>query len=504
MRQPAVNILGTKITLRERDNLVFYNKLQKYIDSKEKVKKKVAEMSEYEKEHRFDMEYWPLIRVVRLYLKSDVLKTGAVLVDLPGVHDANAARAAVAERYMMQCSAIWVVAPITRAVDDKSAKDLLGATFKRQLYMDGGYSTVTFLCSKSDDISVDEAIDSLHLEDKASVYTNRLDELRAKKTNLLAEIKEIKAKAKDMSKKLEKMDDLKENYEEWRGQVEEGETVYAPEEKTKKRKRGSGSDGQRKAARLDSDADSDIEVIESDDGSDNEDAEEEDDDDERPRKALTVEDIDEKISELSASLKELKKVVREIKSGIPPKDKERIAIEKEINRLQNELTVYCIQQRNAYSKEALKRDFALGLREVDDQNAEEQDRENFDPTVALRDYDEVERTFPVFCVSARAYQKLCGRLNKDGKGTSFADTSETEIPALQEHCVTATVKYRQASALQFLNTLDQLLNSLSLWSLGNSNAVLNKKDFAKISDFVAEKISDLDEVSSSLFVGGLR
>lgn len=36
----------------------------------------------------------------RLYVRSPILATGAVIVDLPGVHDANAARAAVAESYM--------------------------------------------------------------------------------------------------------------------------------------------------------------------------------------------------------------------------------------------------------------------------------------------------------------------------------------------------------------------------------------------------------------------
>jgi hypothetical protein len=49
---------------------------------------------------------------------------------------------------------LWIVAPITRAVDDKAAKSLLGESFKRQLKYDGTYSRVTFICSKTDDISV--------------------------------------------------------------------------------------------------------------------------------------------------------------------------------------------------------------------------------------------------------------------------------------------------------------------------------------------------------------
>jgi len=48
---------------------------------------------------------------------------------------------------------LWIVAPINRAVDDKAAKSLLGESFKRQLKYDGKFSRITFICSKTDDIS---------------------------------------------------------------------------------------------------------------------------------------------------------------------------------------------------------------------------------------------------------------------------------------------------------------------------------------------------------------
>lgn len=74
------------------------------------------------------------------------------MVDLPGVADANAARSCIAKDYMKKCDCIWILAPITRAVDDKTARgmsftplyarapytsllpvDLLGDAFKSQL-----------------------------------------------------------------------------------------------------------------------------------------------------------------------------------------------------------------------------------------------------------------------------------------------------------------------------------------------------------------------------------
>jgi hypothetical protein len=147
----------------------FYRQLQKCVDSKEKGGKKGKNKEEESQKAPVEMEYWPLIKVVKIYTKASAFSTGAVIVDLPGVHDSNAALAAVAQGYMKHCSGLWIVAPINRAVDDKAAKTLLGDSFKRQLKYDGGFSNVTFICSKTDDISITEAIDTLELEDEGGV-----------------------------------------------------------------------------------------------------------------------------------------------------------------------------------------------------------------------------------------------------------------------------------------------------------------------------------------------
>lgn len=136
----VVDLLGSSKTIKESDSLRFYKRLQHYVDSKEKS----TGDKEKDRKKTRSMEYWPLIKVVRLYVKAPALSTGAVIVDLPGVHDSNAARAAVAEGYMKQCTGLWIVAPINRAVDDKAAKSLLGESFKRQLKMDGGFSSYVF------------------------------------------------------------------------------------------------------------------------------------------------------------------------------------------------------------------------------------------------------------------------------------------------------------------------------------------------------------------------
>ena len=58
----------------------------------------------------------------------------------------------VAETYLQNCDAIWICAPIKRAVDDGTAKELLGEQFKRRLLMDGMYHAVSFVCTQTDDV----------------------------------------------------------------------------------------------------------------------------------------------------------------------------------------------------------------------------------------------------------------------------------------------------------------------------------------------------------------
>jgi len=88
----------------------------------------------------------------------------------PGVQDSNAARSAVAGKYMEKCTGLWVVAPITRAVDDRTAHRIMCGSFGRQLQLDGTYSTVSFICSKTDDITVSEILSTMAEGDPAHQF----------------------------------------------------------------------------------------------------------------------------------------------------------------------------------------------------------------------------------------------------------------------------------------------------------------------------------------------
>ena len=122
--QPYEKMKGTPRRYKKACAKSFRNKINSYV---------------YRKGNGEQAQTWPLIRKVTLNGPWGVLSTGACLVDLPGVRDANAARAKVSESYLQNCNHIAVVAPIKRAVDDGTAKELLGEQFKRRLLMDGQY-----------------------------------------------------------------------------------------------------------------------------------------------------------------------------------------------------------------------------------------------------------------------------------------------------------------------------------------------------------------------------
>lgn len=65
--------------------------------------------------------YWPLIRYLRISVHSPLLACGAVIVDLPGLGDSNAARNQVAQDFVKKADRFFIVAPVTRAVSDKIA-----------------------------------------------------------------------------------------------------------------------------------------------------------------------------------------------------------------------------------------------------------------------------------------------------------------------------------------------------------------------------------------------
>ncbi|KAL8769220.1 MAG: hypothetical protein Q9209_004721 [Squamulea sp. 1 TL-2023] len=405
-------------------------------------------------------------------------------------------------------------APINRAVDDKAAKSLLGESFKRQLKMDGGFSAVTFICSKTDDISISEAQDSLGLDEKMIPSWDELDRLSAKQKDLEKQLEELSNTKADYEDVANDVDEQIEVWETLETLVTDGKVTYPPKAKATKKRKASSNErpSKQKRRKITSDDEEDDKFI--DDGSNNNDKETEDEDDPhmseeedhnlQDQQALTEEQVVTKLQELKATKKDARTKKREITEKVQDIRKELREIEDAESKINSEMSALCISGRNQYSKGAIQQDFAAGIKEIDQEIAAEEDEDNFNPETEVRDYDEVAKSLPVFCVSSRGYQKLKGRLRKDPPVPGFTAIEETEIPALQAHCEKLTETGRAANCRAFINRLSSLLNSLTIWaSSDGSGANLTPEQKAREARYLQKGMEGLETTSSSRLGGAI-
>jgi hypothetical protein len=158
----------------------------------------------------------------------------------------------------------------------------------------------------------------------------------------------------------------------------------------------------------------------------------------------------------------------------------------------------CVGARNLYAKRRIKQDFALGIQQLDQGDAEANEENEFGPDTHIRNYNQIADSLSVFCVSPRAYQKLKGRFRKDLGVKGFIYLEDTEIPQLQRHCLSLTVGERKVTCRSFLNALNQLLNSLLLRSLSKGPVdLLCKEQREERNAFLENRLNNLHSVCIS-------
>ncbi|KAJ7507726.1 hypothetical protein B0H11DRAFT_1968347 [Mycena galericulata] len=516
-------ILGATKNIVAKDSKSFALEIAKYIDSKERKgsKDKKKDKDNKKKEKAKDPNtpaLWPLIRQVNVRCSAAALATGAILVDLPGTGDANAARNSIAKEYMKKSNCIWILAPITRAVDDKLAKELLGEAFRTQLMMDRNYNdtAITFIATKCDDISCSEVIPALNLEDDLEL--EGIQERIEKIADETSEQKKKKGDAdrlvKSLAKELKGIRAVEQEYQEHLQALKDGKSfvprLTAPKSdkpkvvKGKKRKNTRGgkkaSPKRRRSNSVISDEDEDEKMGSSDDeGSDashsdsasesGRDSDEEKDSDDEDDKASDDEqdsdreqdsDIEsvhkveeEEVTEESIRLKitETKQLIKDTRERHSAARKERkeatdalTALKQKANVAQKEKNAFCSLKRSENSRGVLKEDFRAGLKDLDEAAAEQRDPENFDPSVALRDYDTID--LPVFTVSSRDYVRIKKQVKGDGEPTCFSNVRDTGIPELQDWCHNLTQASREHAAKRFLEHLVVFANNVKQYVSG--------------------------------------
>ncbi|XP_076843668.1 nuclear GTPase SLIP-GC-like [Brachyhypopomus gauderio] len=136
--------------------------------------------------------YWPVVKSVTIKIPNcqDFLEH-VVLVDLPGTGDCNKTRDQMWRSKLRDCSTVWIVSEINRAVSEKEAWNLLSNSV-RDMAQGGECSSISFICTKTDDISQDYMRsaklkdEDLHITSEDPQYSSKRDSACIKHRNKMA------------------------------------------------------------------------------------------------------------------------------------------------------------------------------------------------------------------------------------------------------------------------------------------------------------------------------
>ncbi|KAI0723406.1 hypothetical protein C8Q76DRAFT_855661 [Earliella scabrosa] len=369
--------------------------------------------------------HWPLIGKVTIRCPSPLLATGAVLVDLPGTADSNAARCKMAKDYIRRASRLFIVSPVARAVSDKVARDMLGEAFKIQLKLDGKYNpdTITFIASKCDDISCQEIIGNLRLggDIKLREIEDAIKGAEASRAGWMATIEQkLKPLLAQLESRLRKLKTrLRVSNQHRATKVTKDATSTRPfvsgSTASKPRSATVASAGSHKRTRETSaPASSDSDV------------------DNEPCKKREDNSIQHELQMLQDQIKSERSTLSLALEGL------NIA-EKRLQEVTALRTKFCAARRSEWAAKRIQADFKIGLEDLDDC----QDDICQDCKVPL----------PVFSCSSRDYLRLIGKAPGDGKPACFTDIDDTGIPAIRKRVHELTFPVREEAARKQLARL---------------------------------------------------
>ncbi|KAH7037892.1 uncharacterized protein B0I36DRAFT_428435 [Microdochium trichocladiopsis] len=417
------------------------------------------------------MALWPLIRVVRIHTKADILSSGLVLVDLlkmltcsmqPGVQDSNAARDAVASQYLQKCHAVWVVADITRAAADKAAQNLLTKRFKQQLRLDGNIENLTLVCTKTDHIIPEVAWEQFDLHRQHEKWTNAQKSKTAWEEQHLQELQQLDQRCTALGKLELEITRRTKKWDSLLVTVQAGKKAEVPRTRARKRKapdapptsnkRHSGPNVESGAGGMTQEN-----MLLS-------------------KFYASAEDVWEKLANSPAtlqvgtdvSLPQARSMLQHLQSiaEITAKEayevdrktfqlnREKIKLNNEMHAQLAQLRLECIKARNSVVKEAVRRDFQRDLEESAPAKAWSKNGEAYGSGAGSRNNRSAGFNLSVFCVSTLEYKRT-----EDDELLHV-----TEIPQLKNHALNLTKQNRIRRGRQFVTDVLEVLNSLQIWA----------------------------------------
>lgn len=146
---------------------------------------------------------WPLVRVVRIYMRSPILQSGLVLVDCPSPRDLNFARSRATERYLRNCHEVFGVSTMEDALTDPCVADIISRN--------GRHRPLRIICTKSEDVDPREvertqpdiSLQTRAFRQQAETLRKQVKRAEAQRRKGLVEALEEEARSRDMLEDME-------------------------------------------------------------------------------------------------------------------------------------------------------------------------------------------------------------------------------------------------------------------------------------------------------------
>ncbi|XP_064157946.1 nuclear GTPase SLIP-GC-like isoform X6 [Anguilla rostrata] len=120
----------------------------------------------YIRSDKKEQQFWPLVKRVTISLpQSPALLEGIVLVNLPGARDVSKHRSEMWKECLSQCSSVWIVNDMNRALSEKVADEIFDESL-RNVAGGGECHNITFICTKTDIIEPEEIKENYHVTDE--------------------------------------------------------------------------------------------------------------------------------------------------------------------------------------------------------------------------------------------------------------------------------------------------------------------------------------------------
>ncbi|KAL6463380.1 hypothetical protein MHYP_G00277710 [Metynnis hypsauchen] len=125
--------------------------------------------------------YWPVVKSVTIKIPNckDFLEH-VLIVDLPGTGDYNKSRDEMWRSKLRECSTVWIVSEINRAGSDKAAWEILSNSIT-DMAQGGECTSISFICTKTDDINPQNYMRSAKLKDEDFQITSQDSECTNKR-----------------------------------------------------------------------------------------------------------------------------------------------------------------------------------------------------------------------------------------------------------------------------------------------------------------------------------